>query len=80
MIKKDHNHYVNMKLENDNLFTKVDEKINYLDFYAIKILRFDLNVVHNLFFRNVFMNGLNIIERLCSGVNDLIGEIIKWNN
>lgn len=50
-----------MKLENDNSFTKDDEKINYLDFNAIKILRFDLNVVHILVFINVFMNGLNII-------------------
>lgn len=69
-----------MKLENDNFFTKVDEKLNYLDFNAIKILRFDFNVVHILIFRNVFMNGLNRIERLCSRVNNLIGEIIKWYN
>lgn len=77
MIKKDQNHYVNIKLENGNLFTKVDEKINDLDFNAIKIFFFDLNVVHNLVFRNVFMNGLNQIERLSSRVKYLSGKNVK---
>lgn len=63
--------HVNMEITHGDLVTGVFDKRDGFIFETIKILYFNSNV-HICIFRNIFLNGINRIERLSSTINDMI--------